>query len=169
MRAYFGLVVSTLVLGAAVAGSGRELLPSAVQSQVSSADRVLGTWVLVVEKSKYDPGPALKSQTRTYQTHPLGIKATIRTVYANGHSSGLQYTAEYDTVEYPVLGSLDSEMITLQRVDEFTAEASHGHAGKVIGTAKRLISNDGKTMTITYRGVSEGKEINNVSVYEYRP
>jgi hypothetical protein len=169
MRAYFGLLISTLVLGAAVAGSRMEPLLSAAQPQVSSADRVLGTWVLVVEKSKYDPGPALKSQTRTYQAHPLGIKATIKTVYASGNSAGLQYTADYDTVEYPVLGSVDSETITLRRVDEFTAEASHGHAGKVIGTAKRVISSDGKTMTITYRGISEGKEINNVSVYEYRP
>jgi hypothetical protein len=169
MRAYFGLVISTLVLGAAIAGSRMEPLLFAAPSQVSSADRVLGTWVLVVQKSKYDPGPAPKSQTRTYQAHPDGIKATIRTVYANGHSSDIQYTARYDSVEYPVLGSVDSDTITLKRVDEFTAEASLGHGGKVIGTAKRLISSDGKTMTITYRGTSEGRQVNNVSVYEYRP
>lgn len=169
MRAYFGLVISTLVLGAAAAGSGLEPLLSAAQSQVSSTDRVLGTWVLVVAKSKYDPGPAPKSQTRTYEAHPEGIKATIRTVDAKGNSSAIQYTARYDSVEYPVLGSVDSDTIALKRVDEFTAEASLGHGGKVIGTAKRLISSDGKTMTITYRGISEGRPVNNVSVYEYRP
>jgi hypothetical protein len=169
MRAYFGLLISMLVLAAAAAGPRMEPLLFAAQSQVTSADRVLGTWVLVVQKSKYNPGPAPKSQTRTYEAHPEGIKATIRTVYANGHSSDIQYSAKYDSVEYPVLGSVDSDTITLKKVDDFTAEASLGHAGKVIGSAKRVISNDGKTMTITYRGISEGRQVNNVSVYEYRP
>jgi hypothetical protein len=169
MRAYFGLLVSTLVLGTAAAGSRTEPLLFAAQPQFSGADRVLGTWVLVVQKSKYNPGPAPKSQTRTYQAHPEGVKATIRTVYANGHSSDIQYAAKYDSVEYPVLGSVDSDTITLKRVDEFTAEASLGHGGKVIGVAKRVISSDGKTMTITYKGISEGKQVDNVSVYEYRP
>ena len=169
MRAYFGLLVSTLVFSATAVGSRIEPPLSAAQSQVSADDRVLGTWVLVVEKSKYDPGPAPRSQTRTYQAHPDGVKATIRTVDAKGHTSDIQYTAKYDSVEYPVLGSVDSDTITLKRVDEFTAEASLGHAGKVIGSAKRVISKDGRTMTITYRGVSEGRDVNNVSVYERRP
>jgi len=69
----------------------------------------------------------------------------------------------------PVLGSVDSDTITLKRIDEFTADASLGHAGKVIGAAKRVISKDGRTMTITYRGVSEGRDVNNVSVYERKP
>jgi hypothetical protein len=159
MRAYFGLLISTLVL--------EPLL--AAPFQVSENDRVLGTWVLVIEKSKYDPGPPPRSQTRAYQPHADGVKATIRTVYANGHTTDIQYTAKYDSVEYPVLGSVDSDTITLKRVDEFTAESVLGHGGKVIGTARRVISRDGKTMTITYRGTSEGKPVNNVSVYERRP
>lgn len=161
MRAYFGLLMSAF-LAASVVGF-------AAQSQVSADDRVLGTWVLAVEKSKYDPGPAPRSQTRTYEAHPDGVKATIRTVTSSGQSTHIQYTAGYDSVEYPVLGSVDSDTITLKRIDEFTADAALGHAGKVIGTAKRVISKDGRTMTITYRGTSEGRQVNNVSVYERRP
>jgi uncharacterized protein (DUF1778 family) len=160
MRAYFGLVISTFILSAAFA---------AAQSQIPADDRVLGTWVLVIEKSRFDPGPPPRSQTRTYQAHPDGVKATIRTVAANGNTTNIQYTAKYDSVEYPVLGSVDSDAITLKRIDEFTAEANLGHAGKVIGTAKRVISKDGKTMTISYRGTAEGLQVSNVSVYELRP
>ena len=169
MRAHFGLLLSMLLFGAVAVRSGAELLALAPQSQVSADDRVLGTWVLAVAKSKYNPGPAPRSQMRTYQAHPDGVKATIRTVNADGHSSDIQYTAKYDSVEYPVLGSVDSDTITLKKLDEFTAEASLGHAGQVIGSAKRVISKDGMTMTITYRGTSQGQEVNNVSVYEKQP
>jgi len=168
MHAHFGLVISMLLLGAAAPGSRAEPLALTTQSQVSADDQVLGAWVLVVAKSKYNPGPPPRSQTRTYQAHPDGLKATIRTVYADGHSTDIQYTAKYDSVEYPVLGSVDSDTITLKKLDDFTAEAALGHAGQVIGSAKRVIPQDGKTMTITYRGTSQGQQVHNVSVYEKR-
>ncbi len=41
------------------------------------------------------------------------------------------------------------------------------HAGKDVGLARRVISKDGRTMTITYRGTdSLGTRIDNVTVYE---
>ena len=49
----------------------------AVIGQSSGDDPVLGTWNLVVGKSIYDPGPVPRSQTRTYERHPEGVKATI--------------------------------------------------------------------------------------------
>ena len=51
-------------------------------------------------------------------------------------------------------------------MDEYTAEATLSHAGKVMGTARRVISDDGKTMTITYKGMLGGDLVNNVAVYE---
>ena len=44
------------------------------------------------------------------------------------------------------------------------------HARKLIGTARRVISEDGKTMTITFRGTDEnGRAVANVSVYDKAP
>jgi hypothetical protein len=140
---------------------------SASQSPAKTEeDLVLGTWALNVAKSKWIPGPAPRSQTRTYETHQDGVKATIKTVYADGHSTSVEYVAKYDSIEYPLSGSPDAERIALKRLDGRTAEATLGHAGKVMGTARRVISPDGKTLTITYRGELESRTVNNVSVYD---
>ena len=41
------------------------------------------------------------------------------------------------------------------------------HAGKEIGVAKRVVSPDRKTMTITYKGVNtRGDLVDNVGVYD---
>jgi hypothetical protein len=125
---------------------------------------IIGTWTLNVAKSKYRPGPGPKSQTRTYEAHPNGVKATIRTVDLDGHSTSVQYVAKYDRIEYPITGSAEADAIALRKVDAYTAEASLTHAGKVIGTASRVISKDGKTMTITFRDARG--VVNNVAVYE---
>jgi hypothetical protein len=69
-------------------------------------------------------------------------------------------------VEYPVTGAPDSDAIALKRVDANTAEATLMHAGQTMATARRVISEDGKTMTITYRGLWDGKQANNVVVYD---
>lgn len=155
-----------VVLGAAFAVWVAAPAQHASQSKPAAVqDLVLGNWDLNLAKSKFSPGPAPKMQRRTYEAHPIGVKATIRTIYADGHSASVQYTANYDSVEYPVTGSPDSDTITLKKVDEYMAEATLGHAGKVMGTAQRVISKDGKTMTITYKGMSDGRTVNNVAVY----
>jgi hypothetical protein len=133
----------------------------------SQEDRVLGTWVLSLEKSSYDPGPAPRSQTRTYEAVPEGIKATIVTVDPKGQSITARYTADYDSLEHPLTGSATIDAIALRRINAYTAEATLTHARKLIGTARRVISEDGKTMTITFRGTDErGRRVQNVAVYE---
>jgi hypothetical protein len=129
-------------------------------------DLVLGTWSLNVEKSRWTPGPAPRSQTRTYESHQDGVKATVKTVYSDGHSTSVEYVAKYDAIEYPLSGSPDAERVSLKKISPNEAQVALGHAGKVIGTARRVISRDGKTMTITYKGELEGQSVVNVSVYD---
>jgi len=132
----------------------------------SDDDPVLGVWNLNVAKSKFISNPAPKSQTRTYETHPQGIKATIKTTYSDGKTSTIQYIASYDSVEYPVTGSLQFDAIAMKKIDDFTAEASLIHAGKEIASARRVISEDGKTMTVTLRMNVSGGEVTNVAVFD---
>jgi hypothetical protein len=140
--------------------------PLVLSSHAVRSDPVLGVWNLNVAKSKFISNPAPKSQTRTYETHPQGIKATIKTTYADGKTSTIQYIASYDSVEYPVTGSLQFDAIAMKKIDDFTAEASLIHAGKEIASARRVISEDGKTMTVTFRMNVSGGEVTNVSVFE---
>jgi hypothetical protein len=163
MHARFGLLFAAAALAAAAP------LRAQPPSEVSTEDLVLGVWILDVEKSTYDPGPPPQSQTRTYEKVSEGIKATIVTVDAKGQSVTARYTANYDSLEYPLTGSATVDAIALKRINATTAEATLTHARKLIGTARRVISKDGRTMTISFRGTDEsGRAVANVSVYEKR-
>lgn len=133
----------------------------------NTSDPVLGTWYLNVAKSRYDPGPPPRSQTRVYTLDKDGIKAVSTTVYANGNSDTVHYPSNYDGKEHPVAGSPDTDGIVMKKVDERTAESNLMHAGRVIGTTRRTVSRDGKTLTIVYKGVGpKGEQVNNNTVYD---
>jgi len=142
------------------------LLVSAA-SALRAADPVLGAWHLNLAKSRYDPGPPPKSQTRIYREESGGIKAIVITVHKNGNSDTVHYPASYDGKEHPVSGSPDTDGILMKRVDEYTAESLLTHAGNTIGTSRRTVSRDGQTMTITFKGPGErGQQVNNSAFYE---
>ena len=140
--------------------------PSSTHGATSDRDHLVGVWTLNVAKSKFLSSPAPKSQTRTYETHLNGIKATIETTYADGKSTTIQYVASYDSVEYPVTGSLQFDAIAMKKIDDFTAEAKLSHAGKEIASARRVISEDGLTMTVTLRRNVGLGELTSVSVFD---
>jgi hypothetical protein len=142
--------------------------PRLVDGQApAKPDSILGTWVLNVAKSKYSPGPKPTSQRRTYEVHPDGIKTTIVTVFADGTSTTVEFVADYDSMEHPVTGSAGSDMIRLKRVNDQTAEAILSHAGTVMGIARRVISADGKMLTISFQGKdSRGNLVKSESFYE---
>jgi hypothetical protein len=132
-----------------------------------AADPVLGTWHLNLAKSRYDPGPPPKSQTRIYREDNGGVKAVVITVHKNGNSDTVYYPANYDGKEHAVSGSPDTDGILMKRVDEYTAESVLTHAGNTIGTARRTVYRDGQTMTITFKGPGEsGQAVNNKAYYE---
>jgi len=132
-----------------------------------ATDPLIGTWELNVAKSKFSPGPAPKSQTRTYEASGAGVKYTSKGVDADGKPTLVQYTANFDGKDYPITGSADSDTISLKKVDTYTAEATQKKAGKVVITTKREVSKDGKTMTVTSKGTNaKGQAIENVLVFD---
>lgn len=131
-----------------------------------AANPAVGTWKLNLAKSKYLPGPAPRSQTRIYAEVPGGIKATVTTVNEDGSKIEEEYPANNDRAAHQVTGNPDLDGVIMKRVDDSTAESTLIHAGVVIGTARRTVSPDGKTMTITYQGTLGGEKVNNVAVYD---
>jgi len=57
---------------------------SAAVVAAPAADPVIGTWQLNVAKSKFSPGPAPKSETRTYAATDQGTAMTWKRVGADG-------------------------------------------------------------------------------------
>jgi hypothetical protein len=138
-----------------------------IASTALAADPVIGNWALNVAKSKYNPGPAPRTQTRAYVSTPDGIVATVTTVNRDGTSEKVVYPSNYDGMEHHVTGSSNTDGILMKQRDLYTAESTLMHAGKVIGIALRVVSGDGKTMTITFEGTDqEGSHVKNVALYE---
>jgi hypothetical protein len=144
--------------------------PFSVISQtqaVTDEDRMLlGTWQFNPAKSRYKIGTPPQSQIRIYEPHGQGVKATIKTTFVDGRSATVEYTANYDSLEYAVRGASDVDTIALKKVGRRTAEATLSHAGRVMATARRIISEDGQSMTIEYQGTLMGQQVDYVAVYD---
>lgn len=151
---------------------GTTLLTSPLLAQIpadkpEAEDLVVGTWILNLERSAFDPGPGPASQTRTYRPDGDRMKATITTVDSEGRTISSEYVAGYDSLEYPFTGSPNFDTISLRRVNAYVAEATLRHAQVIIGTAEREIARDGKSMIIRYKGTDQrGRQVEVVAHYD---
>jgi hypothetical protein len=144
----------------------RLLLVLLSASTIWAADASIGTWKLNVAKSTFKPGPPPVAETRAYNAQPNGVKTTVKTTWADRLTTTVEYPANYDGKDYPVDGSRDVDVVVLTRIDDFTSAATLKHFGKEIGVARRVVSPDGKTMTISYKGINtRGDQVDNVAVY----
>jgi len=162
MRLLPFLVVSLVAVGT-------NLVLTAQSTSPKEPDQLVGAWRLDVAKSRYRPGPAPLSETRTYVRVGENVLGVILREFANGRRERIEYTANYDR-EYPVTGTEDYDMVVLKRIDRSTSEAVLSHAGRVFGTARRVVAPDGKSMTITFRRDSEtGVSVLNFAYYDRLP
>jgi hypothetical protein len=133
----------------------------------SDQDVVLGVWKVDLAKSRYYPGPPPKSETRTFTRDKDGVKGIVLRRTADGREERIEYRADFDN-EYPVSGTEAYDAVRFRRIDDYTSDAVLSHAGRVFGTARRVISKDGRTMTITFRQ-EDPSLVKNVVVYSKQP
>jgi uncharacterized ParB-like nuclease family protein len=151
-------IFKTLLVGAILAiGTGAAL----------AADAVAGTWKLNLGKSTFSPGPAPKSQTRTYVESPQGMTVTVKTTAADGKESTTTLTFKDDGKSYAMSGNPDIDAVSAKRVDALTLNSTQTKAGATVGTAVRTVSKDGKTLTFAQKGThANGGKYDDVSVYD---
>jgi hypothetical protein len=126
----------------------------------------LGSWKLNVAKSKYSPGPAPKSGSVTFSPAGEGVKVMVDGVAADGATTHWEYTANFDGKSYPVTGNPDGDMVVAKREGN-TVVTSYTLKGKPTTVNTRVVSADGKTLTVTSTGTNgQGQKINNVQVFE---
>ncbi len=149
-------VVATLVLSTAVAVMGQ------------SPDTWLGTWKVNVAKSTYSPGPAPTSASTTIEAAGMGAKVVVDQVMADGSARHWEFTGNYDGKDYPITGNNpDADTVARTRINPTTVQTTSKKGGKVTTTQTSAVSSDGKTRTVTTKGVSAaGQPVNNVAVYE---
>jgi hypothetical protein len=162
MRLLRSLIVALVAVGTTPVLTAQSTLPK-------EPDQLVGAWRLDAAKSRYRPGPAPVSETRTYVRDGDNVLGVIRRTFPDGRRQSIEYTANYDR-EYPVTGTEDYDHVVLKRIDRYTSEAVLSHAGRVFGTARRVIAADGQSMTITFRRDSEtGVSVMNVAYYDRLP
>ena len=153
-------------LSAAVVGVFTMALAGALLAQ--AADPQIGTWKLNVAKSTFSPGPAPKSGTTKIEAAGAGAKLVVDQAQADGAARHWEFTANYDGKDVPIVGNNpDADTVARTRVNANTVETISKKAGKVVTTQQSTVSADGKTRTVTTKGVNAaGKTVNNVAVYE---
>jgi len=162
MRARSTRLLLLALLGAAVVMVAHPVLTA--QAPALGEKVLLGTWRLDLAKSKYFPGPAPLSETRIYTADKDGVLGVINRVYADRRAEIIEYRANYDR-EQTVTGTPAYDAIKLKKIDDYTSVSTLSHAGMVFGTARRAISPDGDTMTITFERKTSDDTIRNVAVY----
>jgi hypothetical protein len=133
-----------------------------------AADSNVGTWKLNLSKSKFDPGPAPRSETLKIEAVGAdGIKFSSDGTDSDGKPTHYDFQAKYDGKDVSVKGNPDWDAISYKRIDANTVEATTKRAGKVTGSGKVTVSADGKTRTVMQTGTNAaGQKLNNVRVYD---
>jgi hypothetical protein len=134
-----------------------------------ASDPLAGTWELNLEKSKFNPGPPPKSQTRTYEVTGQQVRMIMKTIDAKGNEIVHQFSAMRDGKDYPFEGWAIADTISLTPVDTFTMTVKQKKAGEVVVTGTNVISKDGKTMTISLKfTTSTGQQADYLMVFDKR-
>ena len=135
----------------------------------AQSNPLVGTWKLNVTKSKFDPGPAPKSLTRTVEAQGDGVKYMFDGVAADGKPVAYSFSVKFDGKDNPIMGSMPSgaDTISAKRIDANNFEATLKKGGKVIGTSKVTVSKDGMVTTVESKGTNAaGVKTHDVQVYD---
>jgi hypothetical protein len=121
------------------------VLSAAVSAQ--STEPRIGKW-----KNKDNP-----SNVMTYEVVAGGMKVTVENVNQAGEKTRWGYTTRIDGKDAPIQGDPTRDSAAVTRVDKLTNEIVYKKDGKVSQLATNAVSEDGQTLTVTFR-TPEGKQ-----------
>src|SRR5262249_27615831 len=134
---------------------------------VAQEPSLAGTWTMNTARSKYSPRPAPKNESVTYVATTDGFAYSVTATEADGSPTKLTGALHFDGRDVAVARSPDYDTVASRRVDAYTTETTRKKAGKVVQTVTRVVSHDGRTLTLTTKGTNaRGDTIGNVGVYD---
>lgn len=134
----------------------------------AQSDPFIGTWTLNLAKSKFNPGPAPKSQTRTWTADG---KVTVQGVNGAGAPVTYAYTIKADGKDYPATGAVPNgaNAVSSKRLDAYTVEARFARGGQHADTTTFVVSQDGRVLTMTAKGTRpDGGTLDDLLVWDRR-
>ncbi|MDP9087386.1 MAG: hypothetical protein M3O26_01395 [Pseudomonadota bacterium] len=117
-----------------------------------AADPIVGTWKLDIAKSKFSSGAALTGGTRVYKEANGLYTLDQKLTGADGKetSNKAQYR-DGQEVKQAAGAAVDSTLA--KKIDANTWDFDLKKDGKVVGQVHRVVSADGKTLTIHNTGM----------------
>ncbi len=142
-------------------------LPSVVSAKTNPR---VGTWTMNAAKSSFTPGPGPKALTLVYTATGDNLVAFLQgTDPADKpiNPEKTRQTITMDGKDHATTGNENWDMTSWKRVNATTFEITRKKAGKVVQTGTNTLSADGKTMTVTSKGVSVSGQPDSTSVLVY--
>ena len=133
-----------------------------------ASDANLGSWKLNEAKSKFAPG-ATKNNTVVVEAAGDSVKVTVDGTDNDGKPIHNEWTGKFDGKDYPVIGDPNSDARSYTKIDDRTLGFNLKRGGKRIASGRIEVSTDGKSRTVTVRGIdSMGRRFMSTTVYQKR-
>ena len=128
----------------------------------------LGTWVLNVAKSTYNPGPPpYKRATLIVEPWRTGVRMVSDLVGVRGGVTHYEWTGAFDGEDYALQGIEEDLTYSYAPIDDRSVQVVIKVAGRPVARARTTISPDGNTMTTVSSGLNpRGEEVRTTTVYE---
>ena len=126
-----------------------------------------GVWKLNPGKSKYRPGPGPKELTETIVLSRNRYKIDANGTAADGKPMHIEFDANFDGKDYPMIGVPWADTLTVKWIDAETPQIIQKKHGQVTLIIICTVSANGKTRTCTLKGTDEeGRKVNSLVVFD---
>jgi hypothetical protein len=127
-----------------------------IASPVFAADPVVGTWKLNVTKSKFSSAQAPTAITRVYSESKGLYALDITTTGSDGKITSIHVVYREGKEEKQPSSGPEITVLAAKRLDNNTWDFDVKQGGKVTGHVHRVVSADGKTLTVHNSGTLVG-------------
>jgi hypothetical protein len=125
----------------------------------------MGTWKINEAKSKF--AGKTRNHTVVYEAAGDQTKVIVDGVDENGTATHNEWTGKFDGKDYPVTGAANADARSYRMINKNTLEFANKKGGKAILTGRIVVSDDGKTRTVTTTATdAQGKKVKDVAVYD---
>jgi len=145
---------------------------------LAAADPFVGTWKLNPSRSNFAPGaPRFILGAIQIESAGNGLKSTASGADGKGIVSDFTFSCQLDgtpckvtPATMPLRSASAVDTITLKRIDPTFMMATGTRNGKLVYSDRRVVSADGKTMTVIRDGTTpEGKKYESTIVLDRLP
>jgi methionine-rich copper-binding protein CopC len=137
-----------------------------VATSAFAADPLVGSWKLNAAASHFS-GTAPKDITRVYSETADGTALDQTITGADGKEAKMHAATNMDGKDHAVTGNPDADMVSGKSIDKNTSHFVMKRGGKEVGTVHRVLSADGKTLTVENKGTHmDGKAYDDKLVFD---